>query len=468
MSSSTSTGLPLQQHWMLVAVLVILTVFDTVLCAVLLFYFGDVYANYINQATGTVYVCATSVHRLAFYCMARGRQAREMAAEDGRGEPLLAAPRGVDAVVPAPAATAAVAARAAAKPDVPIWVLTGIGVLNGTGNFFQAIGSVHTRGSTQTVLGLIGVPLVVLLSWALLHKRPNAVGAAAAAVIVAATVVSASPTLSGGDDGGGGAVKTYWYSVVIYLCGQVFFATEKVFEEAAFNRFAKLDVLRMFQWTMVVQTLLYFAYYPIQGASAFGGIDVSDLGSVIRDGVRCTGGLNATQCVANTLVQDGVTPCEIGDPGCCNRPECNWHNPFFFFTYCAVDYSTYGLQLYVIQKGGANLVVLASAIALPLSNLAFAIKPILGQFYNPFRATDAVALVLALAGFAAYEIYGKTVDTRKRAAPATSAGTTAATTRAGAAGLRSNERGLRLTWVDGDSKDVAQAADDALVADANA
>jgi hypothetical protein len=63
--------------------------------------------------------------------------------------------------------------------------------------------------------------------------------------------------------------------------------------------------------------------------------------------------------------------------------------------------------LYVIQKGGANLMVLASAIALPLSQLTFAIRPIMMGRTEQFHATDAIALVCALVGFYIYEKYGK-------------------------------------------------------------
>ena len=31
------------------------------------------------------------------------------------------------------------------KPGPPLWILIAIGALNGTGNFFNAIGSPHTR-----------------------------------------------------------------------------------------------------------------------------------------------------------------------------------------------------------------------------------------------------------------------------------------------------------------------------------
>jgi hypothetical protein len=68
----------------------------------------------------------------------------------------------------------------------------------------------------------------------------------------------------------------------------------------------------------------------------------------------------------------------------------SWHNPFLFFTYTDIDYCCYVYGLYVIQKGGANLMVLASTIALPLSKLTFAIRPIMMSRTEQFHATWCV------------------------------------------------------------------------------
>ena len=74
-----------------------------------------------------------------------------------------------------------------------------------------------------------------------------------------------------------------------------------------------------------------------------------------------------------------------------------------FFTYCAVDYCCYAMGLYVIQRGGAALMVLASAISLPLSQIVFCIPFLLGCLTQKFLPTDAIALVLCLSGFVVYQ-----------------------------------------------------------------
>ena len=90
-----------------------------------------------------------------------------------------------------------------------------------------------------------------------------------------------------------------------------------------------------------------------------------------------------------------------------------------------MDYTTYAMGLYVIQRGSANLMVLTSAIAVPLQQMAFALHFVLpGKLYQPVVYTDrtpraapalaassdggcgcaaVVALVLCLSGFAVYQ-----------------------------------------------------------------
>ena len=59
--------------------------------------------------------------------------------------------------------------------------------------------------------------------------------------------------------------------------------------------------------------------------------------------------------------------------------------------------------LYVIQNGGANLMVISSAVALPIQQLVLCL-PLLGIYRESFFWGDAVALVLVLIGFLIYQV----------------------------------------------------------------
>ena len=105
-----------------------------------------------------------------------------------------------------------------------------------------------------------------------------------------------------GDDGDGGvSFVQEWYSVVIYFCSQLFYSTEKVFEESTFHRYT-IDIFYMFFWTLVTQVMLGWVYYPIQIIPEFGGLELSQIPDVIYDGTLCTFGVSKyTQAICRCL-----------------------------------------------------------------------------------------------------------------------------------------------------------------------
>mmetsp|Transcript_34581 Transcript_34581/g.91882 ORF Transcript_34581/g.91882 Transcript_34581/m.91882 type:complete len:368 (+) Transcript_34581:58-1161(+) len=107
----------------------------------------------------------------------------------------------------------------------PIYILVAIGWLNGTGNFCAMIGQPHTRGETQSLIMIAGIPAVLALSWIILGKRPNAAAGVGALVIVCASLVSALPSIMSPEDDD---IDSYWYSVTIYFAAQIFWSLEKV------------------------------------------------------------------------------------------------------------------------------------------------------------------------------------------------------------------------------------------------
>lgn len=334
------------EYWLVLAFLVVITVLDSVLIGILMFQYTDHWSLFINQGTAFVYGCISIP--LVFWLKRSGKVEEE---------PLSGTSR---------------------APRAPWYVLMLIGVMNGTGNFCQALGQPHTRGALQALFQLMFIPVVLCCSWIFLGKRPSLVAGLASLIIIAGIAVSSSRSF--GDSTSG--VTTYWYSVVIYSCAQLFFAGEKVYEEVTFSRYSRLHVIVMFMWTIWTQFFLGWALYPFQAIPAFGGIDLNQLPEVIWTGMKCTVGLSS--------------------PG---APACSWVNPLLFFSYCIVDYTCYAWGLYVIQRGGATLMVLASAISTPLTQVAYALPIHLVGFREELKWTDGVALVLVVGGFIIYQVF---------------------------------------------------------------
>eukprot|EP00051_Salpingoeca_urceolata_P002230 m.48275 g.48275 ORF g.48275 m.48275 type:complete len:424 (-) comp11986_c0_seq2:10-1281(-) len=343
------------EYGLVLVTLIGLTVADTNLVAVLVWYFNRDnvgydsstrldYALYINQGTALVYGLVSIP-----LVLIREHQLKDKRKRNPSG-----------------------------KKGPPWYTLVLIGCMNGIGNFFTVIGQPHTRGETQALLSMVGIPFVIVLSWIFLGQRPSLMAVIGAALILGGTCVSSIPH-SGGDSG----IHSLWYSNVIFFSGQILFSSERVYEDASFGNY-DVGVIYMFTWTLWTQFFLGWALYPLQTLKDFGDLSLHELPQIVWDGCKCTVGISTE-----------------------GRPFCDWHNPFYFFLYCAVDYCCYAMGLYVIQRGGANLMVLASAIALPLSQLVFCIRPMMGQFYEKFYPTDGAALAMVLVGFGVYQLLSR-------------------------------------------------------------
>ena len=96
--------------------------------------------------------------------------------------------------------------------------------------------------------------------------------------------------------------------------------------------------------------------YPLQTLPALGGVHLGDLPALLTNGTLCT----------------------LGQGGTCHAGHA-----VAFWSYCSVDFWCYFFGLYVIQRGGASLQVLASAIALPLQQLVLT-SPLVGVWRESF------------------------------------------------------------------------------------
>uniref|UniRef100_A0A7S3C3Z2 EamA domain-containing protein n=1 Tax=Haptolina ericina TaxID=156174 RepID=A0A7S3C3Z2_9EUKA len=350
-----------------ISLLVALTVGDSVLAVILFDLFDERLSLFVNQGTALVYIVVSLIALVAM-----------------RNAALLPA-RVVDSSQPVIDAEGNLVGALRPERKVPWYYLVVIGLLNGSANFLQAISQPHTPGLSQTLLPLLGIPLVLVLVWLLFHRRPSLAGALGAALIIGGGAVSALRTVlatSTSDSGSGDSpIVVYGWAIALFGSAQVFLAFEKVFEERVFSDFERLNPMVMFCWTLVTQFLLGWALYPLQTFPAFGGISISDLPDVLWDGVRCTVGMTAAGCGPIHAI--------------------------IFWCYCAVDFWCYYLGLWLIQRFGASMMVIASAIALPLSQLVLCLRPIVGKWTEDFFWGDGLALVLVLAGFMVYHCYSR-------------------------------------------------------------
>jgi len=347
-------------YWYALILLVALSVADNVLVVILFDTFGERYAQYLNQGTAFVYIVWSSL--ILLYRKWRLRNANGNTTKSS-------------------------SSTSTTKTTAPRWVLIGIGLFNGTGNFLMAISQPHTPGLTQTLLNLLGIPLVLVMSSIFLGKVSSKTEWLGALCIVIGTCVSGMRIiLQPADAGSSSTIVAYFGSVLFYASAQLFLSGEKVWEESSFTKFSKLDPMVMFWYTLVTQFMLGWFLYPLQTIPAFGNISLADIPSVIGGGVLCT----------------------FGDSSSSSSNSCGIFNTIIFFGYCSIDFWCYFFGLWVIQKGGANLMVITIAIALPLQQLVLCTKFLLGKFSETFFWGDSVALILVLFGFCLYQYANNT------------------------------------------------------------
>lgn len=344
--------------WLSLVALILLMTADGVLCVLLFDIWGQRYALFINQGTAFVYIIASAV-ALA-YLSRRGIAANNTDTTTKRAK----------------------------------WYsLVAIGLMNGGANFFMAISQPHTPGLSQTLLLQLGVPLVLVLSWAFLGKRPSAAAAASASLVVVGTLLSSLRGVLGGDaTSSAPPIQAFTWAILLFAVAQIFLAAEKVYEERLFTKHAaKLHPMTMFAWTLTTQFILGWALYPIQSIPALGGVSLSKLPALVRDGALCTLGRGS---------------------------GCDGTHAAIFWVYVTVDFWAYYFGLWVIQRGGASLMAVAISVALPLQQLVLCSHALVGKWAEAFFWGDGVALVLVLLGFVGYQVCSPEGRAARRAAAA--------------------------------------------------
>jgi drug/metabolite transporter (DMT)-like permease len=279
--------------------LVTLQTADGSLCVLLFDVWGDRYSIFINQGGAFVYI----VWSMLALGVLRWRERKH-----------------------APHAVASRAGKPAARP-APSRVLVAIGLMNGSANFCMAIAQPHTPGLTQTILLLLGVPLVLAISWLALGKKPSAVAALAALLIVVGSAFSGLRTVL--QPAEHEPVVVFAWAILLFAAAQLFLAAEKVVEDVTFGTHARVHPMVMFCWTLVTQFCLGWALYPLQTIPALGGLHLGDLPAVLHDGVYCTLGL----------------------------PPCGTGHALIFWAYTCVDFWCYyfGVRSLALQRRGRAL-----------------------------------------------------------------------------------------------------------------
>lgn len=263
--------------------------------------------------------------------------------------------------------------------------------LDTVGGFLATVSGSNTSGAAQTLIGQLSVPLVVGLSLWLLKASYTVPQYMAVLWILAGVCFGilpppGMPTMENAN---------VWWAVLLYVASQVPGAFSYVLKEL-YLKANDVDVFQLTAGVSWIQLAMAWALVPLLSIDAFGGIKLSSIPSVMSNGFRCFLGDTSVP-----VINDGVVV------GHCSRSVT--------LVSCALllsDLVSGIMMLFIMKKMSSSLMVVAVAVALPLSNIAFSVPFLMGDQVLPFNLFDALGLALVTIGFVVFSWFE-----RRHAAP---------------------------------------------------
>eukprot|EP00753_Platysulcus_tardus_P010546 PLAT2833.1.p1 GENE.PLAT2833.1~~PLAT2833.1.p1 ORF type:complete len:420 (+),score=158.05 PLAT2833.1:1048-2307(+) len=269
------------------------------------------------------------------------------------------------------------------RKSFPLWKFAVLGALDATTDELNVIGGVNTPGEWQVLLRQLLIPFIMVISFFWVRTRYDRWQVGGAGLIIAGSLLALFA-----HQRSSGANHAVWYSVVIYASQNVPAAFSRVFKEVAFKS-AHLDIFWLSGLVSWTQIILQWPLLPLQTLPGFGNFDWDVLPETITDGWRCFLGDTTVPVIDATGAVTGY---------------CSSYNTWILFAGSIIDFIGGGIfYLLILKHGSALLTTIASALSLPLSNLAFTIRALNGRATSPFSWYDVGGLIAVLFGFVFYQ-----------------------------------------------------------------
>jgi len=272
----------------------------------------------------------------------------------------------------------------------PSWKFAIMGALDAVCGYFVVIGGIYTSGPMQQLLNQAIIPVTMVGAFFVLKERFSLIQILGALLIVGGVVISLIPSLTGK----GNAGNVFFWNM-FYLINIIPFAASNVYKDIAFKS-VDMDVWYLQFWDVFYQSIVGTLLFPINMALPPPQQVVwNQIGSNLMDGGKCLTG------------QDQITP----DNSNCNLPqhsqpcdECTnaW---LLLLIYMAINVAYNVFILLVIKYGSATILSIAQTVRLPLTNICFSFKFIMGEKDAvPLKGEIVYGLIVILVGLAAYRV----------------------------------------------------------------
>jgi len=184
------------------------------------------------------------------------------------------------------------------------------------------------------------------------------------------------------------------FGIIVFFLSVTPTAFSGVYKEIAFKGGEDLDIYYVNAWVALFQFIIGMLFLPVTAIPGFGGLTFPEIPPNLENGARCL-----------FLAENSVTTGEHPD-------DCHWAWVMTLgYVVANVFYNI--VILLMLKYGSAALLYVASAVILPLANISFTLKFIMGDKAQELSPYDIAGLVIILVGLVIYR------STREQATPAT-------------------------------------------------
>jgi len=293
-----------------------------------------------------------------------------------------------------------------------------ISALETVARFFSTTGGTHTRGTTQTLLGQMQIPMTMGLSVVFLSTRYSRLHGLAAVFILCGVAVVLIPTIMGQSPNSvASATSDVLEYNVLYFVGSLPLALSNVYMEHAFSS-QKPNVFYSLFFMASFSLLLGFLSVPLTALTPQ-PVPLPALISTFTNGSRCLAGVNSVveSCIppqnpailipALSAIDSMLTPSSVAASSLAlsnaahpRLPPCDncfraWL-PVLGFILCNTVMNV--TTILFLQTAPAALLAAVSALRLPLGNVAFCMTAVMGDDAQEVRAADVAGLIVILVG----------------------------------------------------------------------
>ena len=276
--------------------------------------------------------------------------------------------------------------------EVPQRTYIYMGLMDAASATLGAIAGGYCPGELQTILNQMIIPVTLFGSFVFLHTKFKSYQLwGCAAIVVGACVASSDYFLNpsveedvvvSSDVSSSGNGMSLSVAIIVYFLSVLPSAFSNIYKE---NRMQVNNMNEVHTSTLVsfYQLWIGFVFLPLLALPSLGGLSVAEMKSQMSDGFTCFMGTNPN------------------DP----NDDCS-HSAYILLFYILLNFVYNVLLLVVTKRGSAVLLVVSQALSLPLTNIAFTLKPLMGPDVEPLTILDLIGIALVCIGFLAYSGYG--------------------------------------------------------------